>query len=112
MNQRSNTVLHENDFGNVSKCSCCRELQLHLGNIVLHFSEKEFYRFDQFFDRIRKDFSYEKPTKSKKRKYIIVTDQKGLVLALSYPELKQTIELLNFTSIMLSVNKLTGIYEE
>lgn len=101
------TVLHENSFGNISKCSCCDELQLTLGNVIICFSEEEYADFDIFFNEIREDFKKENRTKSKSKKYVIRTNQNGLILNFSYKELKQTIELLNFSTIMLSVNKLT-----
>ncbi len=102
-------ILHENDFGNIAKCHCCQELQLSLGNVILTFSEEEYLQFDNFFNEIREDFATEKPTPNEHRKYVVTTNHKELVLAFSYKELQDTIELLNFSTIMLSVNKLTSV---
>lgn len=110
-NRSTMKILHENDFGNVAKCKCCNDLQLSLGNILLTFSEEEYFLFDSFFDEIRQDFATEKPTNNCNRKYVIVTNHKGLVFSLSYRELSKTIELLNFSSMMLSVNKLMSVSE-
>lgn len=108
-NRTTMTILHENDFGNIAKCTCCEELQLTLGNVIICFSEEEYADFDTFFDEIRNDFKKEILTKSKFKKYVIRTNRDGLILNFSYKELKQTIELLNFSTIMLSVNKLTTV---
>ena len=112
MNQKTMKILHENEFGNIAKCRCCQELQLSLGNVLLTFSEKEYIQFDSFFNEIREDFATEKPTNNCNRKYVVVTNHKDLVLSLSYQELWNTIELLNFSTIMLSVNKLMTISEK
>ena len=112
MNQRTMKILHENEFGNIAKCRCCQELQLSLGNVLLTFSEEEYIQFDSFFNEIREDFATEKPTNNCNRKYVVVTNHQGLVLSFSYRELWNTIELLNFSSIMLSVNKLMSVSEK
>ncbi|MCB9359743.1 MAG: hypothetical protein H6587_11010 [Flavobacteriales bacterium] len=105
-------ILHENEFGNIAKCKCCQELQLSLGSVIITFSEKEYMNFDNFFDEIRKDFAIEKPSESKQKKYVVVTNHKGLVLSFTYQELYNTIELLNFSTLMLSVNQLTSLSEK
>lgn len=112
MNQRTMKILHENEFGNIAKCRCCKELQLSFGNVILTFSEEEYIQFDSFFNEIREDFETERPTNNCSRKYVVVTNHKGLVLSLSYRELSSAIELLNYSSIMLSVNKLMCVGEK
>lgn len=112
MKKQSIKILHKNNFGNIAECRCCKELQLSLGNVILTFSEEEYIQFDNFFDEIREDFATEKPTQNNQKKYVIVTNYKGLVLSLSYRELYDTIELLNFSTIMLSINKLTNLSEK
>ena len=85
---------------------------MNLGNVIVTFSAEEYADFDLFFNEIREDFSLEIEDGSS-RKYIIRTNLNELVLSLSYQELKDTIELLNFSNIMLSVNQLTkGINEK
>jgi hypothetical protein len=106
-NETTMTVLHYNDFGNIAKCNCCQDIQLSLGNVILSFSEEEYHQFDSFFDEIRIDFEIEKPSKSCSKKYVIVTNHKGITLSLSYVDLSNTIELLNFSTLMLSINHLT-----
>ena len=111
-NRLSMKVLHENNFGYIAKCKCCSDLQLNLGNVIVTFSTKEYADFDLFFNEIREDFSLEIEDGSS-RKYIIRTNLNNLVLSLSYQELQDTIEILNFSNIMLSVNQLTkGINEK
>ena len=107
MRKNKMKILHHNDFGNIAKCSCCSDLQLTLGNVLVAFTEEEYAEFDEFFNEIREDFKSEVKTKSKKREYIIRTNKDDLILVFSYKELKETIELLNFSTIMLAVNKLT-----
>ncbi len=102
-------ILHHNDFGNIAKCKCCNDLQLTLGNVLIPFTEEEYVEFDEFFNEIREDFKDEVKTKSKKREYIIRTNKDDLILVFSYQELKDTIELLNYSTLMLAVNKLTVV---
>jgi len=111
-NTTTMNVLHHNRFGNIAKCECCQDLQLSLGNVILTFSEEEYYEFDSFFNEIREDFETEKPNENCSKKYVIVTNHKGIILSLSFQELFNTIELLNFSTIMLSVNKLTSLSEK
>ena len=106
MNQKTMKILHENSFGHIAKCPCCEEFQLILGNVLLTFSENDYLQFDNFFDEIRADIVTEKPSTNSKRKYVIVTNYNGLVLSLTYPELLNTMELLNFSTMMISVNNL------
>lgn len=112
MYQQSMKLLHKNDFGNISKCKCCNELQLNLGNIILTFTEREYLEFDYFFNDIREDFATEEPSNNNEKKYVVVTNHKGLVLSLSYQELYSTIELLNFSTIMLSIHNLMSLNEK
>lgn len=104
-------ILHKNNFGYIAKCKCCEELQLNLGNVLLTFSETEYLEFDNFFDEIREDMITEKSCKNSNRKYIVVTNCSGVVLSLTYSELLNTIELLNFSTIMISVSKLMNVSE-
>lgn len=112
MNYQPMKILHENDFGYVAKCTCCKDLKISLGNAILTFTEKEYLRFDTLFNEIREDFATEKPSDNCSKKYVVVTNHKGLVLSFSYRELQNTIELLNFSTLMLSVNKLTTLNEK
>lgn len=112
MRKQTMKILHENDFGNIAKCECCQELQLCLGSVILTFSEEEYLEFDNFFDEIRKDFATENPTQNRSKKYVVVTNHKGLVLSFTYQELYNAIELLNFSTLMLSVNQLTSLSEK
>lgn len=110
---KSMEILHENDFGYISKCNCCDDLQLNFGNVIISLSEEEYLEFDTFFNEIRKDFNIEKEDVGFNRKYIIHSNLNGLTLSFSNKELQKTIELLNFSTLMLSVNELTkGGYEK
>jgi hypothetical protein len=104
-------ILHENNFGHIAKCQCCEELQLNLGNVLLTFSEEEYLQFDNFFDEIRTDIFTDTSYINPNRKYVVVTNYKGVVLSLTHTELVNTIELLNFSTMMISVNKLMNISE-
>ena len=106
-NQTSMNILHENTFGHVARCSCCDDIQLNLGTIIFHLSVKEYVEFDTFFNEIRKDLFSCKSNELNTGKYIIRTNHNNMILSFSYQELKDTIELLNFSNIMLSVNDLT-----
>lgn len=97
-------TIHENSFGSISKCPCCEDIQVTLGNVVLTFSEEEYVEFDLFFDEIRRDF--ETLEGKTAQKYIIRTNRNGLALSLTHQELEATLELFNFSKIIRSANKL------
>jgi len=99
-------TIHKNEFGNLSKCSCCNEIQLSLGNVILTFSEEEYLEFDLFFDEIRRDVEALESNGKQSTKYIIRTNRQGVTLSLSHQELKKTIELLDFSKIIWTVNQL------
>jgi len=102
-------VLHHNFFGNISKCNCCNNLQLTIGNVIIPLTEEEYFEFDEFFDEVREDFKTEKKTNSKRKEYVVRTSVDNLILVFSYQELRATLELLTFATLMLTVNKLTEV---
>ena len=104
-------VLHENKFGHIARCQCCQELQIKLGNVVLSFSDDQYSQFDNFFNEIREDIFTEKLCFKKNRRYVVVTNYKGVVLSLTHTELLDTIELLNFSTMMISVNEIMDLSE-
>jgi hypothetical protein len=110
--QKTMEILHKNKFGHIAKCQCCEELQLNLGNVLLTFSENDYLKFDNFFDEIRADIVTNKSRINSKKKYVIVTNYNGLVLSLTHDELLNTMELLNFSTIMISVNNLMSSSEK
>lgn len=110
--QKLMNVLHENDFGYVAKCTCYRDLKISLGNAILTFTEDEYVGFDSFLNEIRKVFDTENHQKLYHQNFMIKANSHGLVLSFSYQELKNTIELFDFANIMLSVHKLTTVYEK
>jgi hypothetical protein len=106
-NRTAMRILHNNNFGNIAKCTCCNDLQLTLGNVLISFTEEEYLDFDLFFDEVRIDFKNEIEKGDYNKDYVIRTNKDNLTLLFSYQELKDTIELLNFSTLMLVVNKLT-----
>ncbi|PCI93130.1 MAG: hypothetical protein COB15_16860 [Flavobacteriales bacterium] len=103
-------ILHKNSFGNIAKCKCCNDLQVTLGNIIFSLTEEEFLDLDIFFDEIRRDFDLITNNETRTREYIIKFNFKDLVLAFSHKELQDTIELINYSSILLEVNKTIDIF--
>ena len=102
--ENSMNVLHENQFGYVAKCICCDDFQIKFGNIIIPFNEKEFREFDLFFEEVRQDFEYE--VEDATSEYFIKTYLDGLTFSFSYRQLVHAIELLDFSKVMMSVNKL------
>ena len=104
LHSKSMKLLHKNYFGYVAKCKCCKDIQLGLGNVILTFTEQDYFDFGSFFDEIRENYKAIEDKNNFKKKYIISTGYNGVILSLSYKELEYTIELLNFSNIMLFVN--------
>ena len=104
MKDREMKVLHKNSLGYVAKCTCCDDIQIKFGNAILSFTNEEYKDFDSFFDAIKEDFELE--PRDFKCDYLVNTEIDGLILSFSYSELCQAIELMNFSNVILSCNKL------
>ena len=104
MNDKQMKVLHQNSLGYIAKCKCCDDIQIKFGNAILSFTNDEYKDFDMFFDAIKQDFELE--PRDFKCDYLVNTDIDGLILSFTYSELSQAIELMNFSNVILSCNKL------
>lgn len=98
-------ILHANKFGIVKQCSCCRQIQLTLGSVVLHLSEKEFYLLKQSFFELNDIQDVQLHASGKIKRYLLNTCFASLSLSLSEKEYSATCALFTLSEVILKVNK-------
>jgi hypothetical protein len=96
-------VLHENKVGLVAQCNCCNEIQIHIDNVILNLTIKEFTTFLELFNKI--DINELNKNKSLE-KIIIITPFNKVSLKLSTEEINNLSELLNISNVMLNIKSL------
>ncbi len=104
MNKKSIEILHENRFGNISICRCCRNFNVCLGNALLSLDQKEFaelseYLFDMYSFATTENTTYN-------RKFVLKFNEENLMLSFTRKELNQTQELIEISKLILEVNTL------
>lgn len=102
-------ILDKNNYGQISKCTCCDEVQFQIGTCILTFTKEEFYEFDIFFDEIRKDMEQVACKDHEKRQFIVKTNRNNTILFLSFNELEAAIELITNATLLLSVNEMIEV---
>ena len=94
-----NRVIHTNAFGYVSRCNCCRDLQLCLGNIVLVLGESDFANFKLSFFELNDANSTRIHRVGRIERFIFLTSYSDLTLSLSKQEYQLTEDLLNMAEL-------------
>ncbi|HLU85302.1 MAG TPA: DUF6686 family protein [Vicingaceae bacterium] len=102
-------ILDKNNYGLISKCECCDEVQFQFGTCILTFTKEEFFEFDEFFDEIRKDIKHVNCNDNDKRQYIVKTTRNNTILYLSFNELKAAISLVTNAMLLLSLNDMIEV---
>ena len=95
MNSESHTVIFKNPFGYVSRCNCCRDVQLCLGNMILVFNEDDFNDFKSSFFGLNNVDDLQLHINGKIQRFTIHTSFTDLTLSLSKREYQWTSEILN-----------------
>ena len=95
MNSEAHTIIFKNRFGYVSRCNCCRDMQLCLGNMVLAFNEEDFNDFKSSFFALNDPENLQLHINGKIKRFTIHTSFTDLTLSLSEKEYEWTSEILN-----------------
>ena len=95
----NHTVIHANSFGYVSRCNCCRDLQLCLGNIVLVLGQNDFESFRSNFFELNDIETARLHRDGQSKRYTIMTSYTDLTLSLSIREFELTADLLNLAEL-------------
>jgi len=101
---KGHTVIHSNQFGYVSRCNCCGELQLCLGNVVLVLSKSDFANFKRSFFELNDLASVKLHRAGSIERYTFLTSYSDLTLSLSQKEFRLTSDLLNLAELDQVIN--------
>lgn len=93
------TIIHANAFGYISRCNCCKDLQLCIGNIVLVFGRNDFMNFKSSFFELNDIDMARLHRKGRMKRYTIMTSYSDLTLSLSRREFELTSDLLNMAEV-------------
>lgn len=96
---KNHTIIHANSFGYVSRCRCCSELQLCLGNMVLVLGESDFINFKRSFFELNDKNTLRTHRCGKVKRYTFLTSYSDLTLSLSLREFQMTEDLLNLAEL-------------
>lgn len=96
---KGQTVIHANQFGYVSRCNCCQDLQLCLGNVVLTLGKSDFTNFKRCFFELNDPTTVRLHRTGRIKRYSFHTSYSDLTLSLSKKEYRLTVDLLNLAEL-------------
>ena len=96
---KGHTLIHSNQFGYVSRCNCCKHLQLCLGNVVLVLGESDFFNFKRSFFELNDVAMVKLHRDGRIKRYSFLTSYSDLTLSLSSKEYHLTEDLLNLAEM-------------
>ncbi len=100
--EKSHTVLHQNDIGQVTKCNCCEQLQILVGTTLMTLNQKD---FDACFSSLNKLAENLESTDHVETIYLR-TPSNDVYITLSQKQFFKTIDLLKGASMLLEVNEI------
>jgi len=100
----SHSIIHKNPFGYISRCDCCSDIQLCLGNMVLVMTEEDFEDFKFTFFKLNDIETAPLHRDGRFKRYSMQTSFKDLTLSLSLREYEWTSDLLNLASLSIICN--------
>ena len=104
MGSKTLNILHENEFGHIAICNCCGQYHISMGNVILTLDDTE---FKEFIDYMYDMNSYARIEKAQyNRKFMLRFNEENVVLAFSRKEIKETLELINVSRIMIEAKSL------
>lgn len=86
-------IFHENEFGFIGKCPCCKEIQFGIGNLVSYMAFDDFMVFYQSFKRIEEKLNLNQTKLTSANKIMLRTPVENILLSFSQTEFNQVIEL-------------------
>lgn len=101
----NHTVIHANAFGYVSRCNCCKDLQLCLGNIILVLGQNDFMNFKTNFFELNDIGTARLHRNGRAKRYTVLTSYSDLTLSLSLREFELTSDLLNLAELNFMISK-------
>ena len=101
---KSHSIIHKNPFGYISRCNCCHDLQLCLGNMVLVLNEEDFSDFKTSFFKLNDIETVSIHRDGQMKRYTLQTAYTDLTLSLSKREYDYTSDLLNLAGLSLVYN--------
>jgi len=104
MMNKKDFLLHKTENGSVIKCSCCKNLQIAFGNMILKLNYDQFLSFLECIDEVN---LVETPqARLPNQKNYLIKMPNNIAFAFSREELKELKELLEWSQASLKVNDL------
>ncbi|MCJ8289192.1 MAG: hypothetical protein HRT58_08520 [Crocinitomicaceae bacterium] len=102
---KNHTIIHTNPFGYISRCNCCQDLQLCLGNVVLVLGESDFANFKRSFFELNDFNSVRVHREGRVKRFTFLTSYSDMTLSLSKQEFHFTEDLLNIAELDAIINR-------
>lgn len=104
MMSKKELLLHETDNGSVIKCSCCKNLQIVFGNMLLKLNYDQFLSFMECIDEV--NLAKTPQAYLPNHKDYLIQLPYNISFAFTREELKELKELLEWSQATLKVNDL------
>ena len=99
-------MLHDNEMGYVARCKCCSEVQMGIGNVVIHLDLGNFQRFHGTFKAIHRNNQENLLKLPNGEKIVVRTPVKNLMLSFSLEEFEQIIDLLAQAWVLMEADEM------
>ncbi|SFT44828.1 hypothetical protein SAMN05216474_0624 [Lishizhenia tianjinensis] len=101
-------LIHENSIGSLAKCECCDKYSLRLGTVILPLSSKQMRELIYAFqDTLSSCFKHSNCKKYHQQTRVnFALNAAHMSLSLSKDEIVQSIELLEFSLLMIEVGNI------
>ena len=99
-------ILHATNFGKVIDCSCCNEMQLSFGNVLIQMPMQGFDNLSQVLTKMTTSKSYKEIVESGIGRLVINTPHRGLSITVSPKEFEQLTELIDTAVYMKQVKEM------
>ena len=104
MNNHKNSILHQTENGSVLKCTCCKNLQVSFGNMVMKLSYDQFLSFMECIDKVNLNKTPNAHLPNEKEYLIRLPND--ISFAFTREEMIELKELLEWSQATLKVNNL------
>lgn len=102
MNHPNTEILHQNEVGKVMTCTCCEDMQVHFGNVMLQMPIQGVRNLTTVLHKMGEEYADRVPA----GKYVIRTPQQNMFITATQSELQGLVELLDTSLYMQEVKKM------
>ena len=101
MNHENTDILHQNKVGKVLVCTCCADMQVHFGNVMLQMPVAGVRNLNAVLQKMSNKYSMHDPP----GKYVIRTPQQNMFITATHLEFRDLMDLLDTSLYMYEVKK-------